>query len=80
MLNKVKEQIKWLIGELLNNTSESIMVHVIYNKQKDEARIYLNGERIATLSKVISIFNFPLTDKQIEELYRLSKEKNEKES
>ena len=67
-----KQIVEWLIGELLNNTNKSIVINVIYDK--DNAKIYLNGEKIATISGKVNIFNFPLTDEQIRKLAELTRE------
>ncbi len=66
-----KQIVEWLIGELLNNTNKNIVINVIYDK--DNAKIYLNGEKIATISGKVNIFNFPLTDEQIIKLAELTR-------
>ena len=66
-----KQIVEWLIGELLNNTNKSIVINVIYDK--DNAKVYLNGEKIATISGKVNIFNFPLTDEQIIKLAELTR-------
>jgi len=66
-----KQIVEWLIDELLNNTNKSIVINVIYDK--DNAKIYLNGEKIATISGKLNTFNFPLTDEQIIKLAELTR-------
>ena len=66
-----KQIVEWLIDELLNNTNKSIVINVIYDK--DNAKIYLNGEKIATISGKVNTFNFPLTDEQIIKLAELTR-------
>jgi len=70
----IKKQVEWLIKELLNNRCAIIhyaIIHVVY--EKDKAKVYLNGKRIATISEQVSMFNFPLTDEQIDKLAKLCK-------
>jgi len=73
MNEKIKKTVEWLIGELLANTDENIMISVVYDKYKNEARIYLNGERIATISEMVAVFNWVLSDEQIVRLWEVCK-------
>jgi len=34
MSDKVREQIKWLVGELLRNTSGNVVMHIVYDERK----------------------------------------------
>jgi len=70
MTDKVKKQVEWVVDKLLSQFEESIIVCVIYEKRKNEARIYLDGEKVATISEVMSRFGWPLTKEKIEELYK----------
>ena len=73
MSDKVREQIKWLVGELLRNTSGNVVMHIVYDERKKEAQVYQGGEKVAIISDEASSFTFPLTDKQIAELYEITK-------
>jgi len=70
MTDKVKKQVEWVVNKLLSQANESIVLCVIYNKTKNEAKIYLDGEKVATISEEISRFGWPLTKEKIEELYK----------
>ncbi|MHC1571571.1 MAG: hypothetical protein ACXQTL_02245 [Methanosarcinales archaeon] len=69
MNDKIKRQVEWLADELLSNAANSVMIHIVYDNNEGNAKVYLNGERIATISEMVSTFNFPLSDKQTAELY-----------
>lgn len=76
MTNRIQKQIRWLVGEFLNNATTSIVIHIVYDKVKNVAKVYLNGEKVATIGERTSIFGWPLTGEQI---VRMSKEILEKE-
>jgi len=69
MTDKVKKQAEWIINKLLSWTIENTVILLVYKKKKNEAKIYLNGERVATISKEVSSFDWPLTKEEIEKLY-----------
>jgi len=69
MTNKVRKQVKWVIDKSLLWTIENTIILLIYEKKKNEAKIYLNGKKIATISEEVSSFGWPLTKEEIEELY-----------
>ena len=69
MNDKVKKQAEWIINKLLSWTIENTVILLVYEKKKDEAKIYLNGERVATISEEVSSFGWPLTKEEIEKLY-----------
>jgi len=77
MTDKVKKQVEWVVNKLLSQANESIVLCVIYVKRKNEARIYLDGEKVATISEEASSFGWPLTKEEIEELYETSKTEKE---
>jgi len=72
MNNNVKKRIEWLVGELLLNATHSVMIHVVYNNDESNAKIYLNGEKVATISETGEMFNFPISNEQIARLNRVS--------
>jgi len=45
---------------------------VVYNNDESNAKIYLNGEKVATISETGEMFNFPLSNEQIARLNRVS--------
>jgi len=67
--DKVKRQVEWLADELLSNATNGVMIHIVYDNNEGNAKVYLNGEKIATISEMVSTLNFPLSDKQTAELY-----------
>lgn len=69
MTNKVKKQVEWVVSKLLSQTSESFIMSIRYEKGKDEARIYLDGKKMATISEEVSSFGWSLTKEEIEKLY-----------
>lgn len=71
MTNKVKKQVEWVVDKLLSQFNESIIVCVIYEKRKNEARIYLDGKKVATISEEVSSFGPPLSKEEIEKLYKI---------
>ncbi len=77
MTNKVKKQVEWAVDKLLLQANRSVVLCIICEKGKDEARIYLDGERVATISEEMSSFGWPLTKENIEELYETSKTEKE---
>ena len=71
MNDRIKKQVEWLINDLLSRASQSTLISVVYDDDKgEEARVYLNGERIATISEKASCFRWPLTDEQMAGLYK----------
>jgi len=79
MNEKIKKQVEWLIGELLNRDKISV-ISVVYDSKKEEARVYADGELIATISEEVSGFRFALSSEQIRELYhKVSNEKKDHE-
>lgn len=72
MNNNVKRRAEWLVGELLLNATDNVMIHVVYSNDEDNAKIYLNGEKVATISETGEMFNFPLSNEQIARLNRVS--------
>ena len=73
-MSKIEKKIMWIVGEFLKNASKRIVIHVVYDKTKGEAKIYLEGKKIATISEEVSIFNFPLNDEQIAKLHKICQE------
>ena len=69
MTNKIKKQAEWVINKLLSWTIENTVILLVYEKKKDEAKIYLNGKRVATISEEMSSFAWPLIKEEIEKLY-----------
>ena len=69
MTDKVKKQAEWAISKLLSQTNGDAVILLAYEKKKNEARIYLNGEKVATISEEASSFGWPLTKEEIEKLY-----------
>ena len=51
MTDKIKKQVEWTVNKLLLMANRSVVLCVIYEEKKDEARIYLDGRKIATVSK-----------------------------
>ena len=69
MTDKVKKQVEWVVSKLLSQASESFIMSIRYEKGKNEARIYLDGKKMATISEEVSTFGWPLIKEEIEELY-----------
>jgi len=69
MTDKVKKQVEWVVDKLLSWTIENTIILVVYEKKKKEAKIYLNSEKVATISEEVSSFGWPLTKEEIEKLY-----------
>ena len=65
----VIERIKWLVGELLSNATASVAVLVVYDKEKGEARVFLSGKKVATISEEASVFSWALSNEQVARLY-----------
>ena len=72
-MEKVVRVINWLMEELIKNNRGYALIHLCCNISEGEFKIYLEGQQIATITKDGYIFNFPLTDKQIAELYEITK-------
>ncbi len=68
-MNKIKKQVEWLTNELINNANKQIAINIWFDKNQKQAKIYLNGEKIATISEELSMFNFPLNNEQIAKLH-----------
>ena len=68
MTDKVKKQVEWVVNKLLSQANESIVLCVIYNKTKNEAKIYLDGEKVATISEEVSKFGWPFDNLAEEEI------------
>ena len=68
MNDKIRSQVEWVISKLLR-TSENFIISIRYEKEKNEARIYLDGKKMATISEEVCTFGWPLTKEEIEKLY-----------
>ncbi|RLE65060.1 MAG: hypothetical protein DRJ47_06090 [Thermoprotei archaeon] len=73
MNEKIKKTVEWLIGELLDNSDKYTAISVVYDKDNNEARVYLNGEKIATVSEMVATFKWALSDEQIAKLWEVCK-------
>ena len=69
MTDKVKKQVEWVISKLLLQANGDAVILLVYEKEENEARIYQNGEKVATISEEASSFGWPLTKEEIEKLY-----------
>ncbi|RLC84345.1 MAG: hypothetical protein DRJ03_14495 [Chloroflexi bacterium] len=70
--SRIERQVKWLVGEFLRNATTYVSIHIEYDKVKNVAEVYLNGDKVATIGERTSIFGWPgLTGEQ---MVRLSKE------
>jgi len=47
--SKIKKQIEWVINKLPRTIENTILL--VYEKRRNEAVIFLNGERVAIISK-----------------------------
>jgi len=70
MIDKVKRQVECLVDDLLSRASQSVSILVVYDANKSEAHIYLNGRKIATISEQVTFFNWPLPSEEITRLYK----------
>jgi len=66
---KSEEQIEWLTNELISNANKLIAITVWFDKNQKQADFYLGGEKIATISEEVCMFNFPLSNEQIVKLH-----------
>jgi len=71
MTDKVKKQVEWVISKLLSRANGDAVILLVYEKEENEARIYQNGEKVATISEEASGFSWPLTKEEIKELYKI---------
>jgi len=70
MNDKIKRQIEWLISDLLSQMSQDASVVITYETNKGEAKVYLNGYKIATISEQVSCFDWALTERAIAGPYK----------
>ena len=67
-MNNILKQAEWLTNELINNANKQIAITVWFDKNQKQAKVYLNGEKTATISEEVCMFNFPLNNEQIAKL------------
>ena len=70
MIGKIQKQVNWLIGDLLLHTLGNTIISVVYDDKRKIAKIYKDGNKVATISEEVSYFNWSLSDEQIIELHR----------
>jgi len=70
MISKIQKQVNWLIGDLLLHTCGNTIISVVYDDKRKIAKIYKDGNKVATISEEVSYFNWPLSDGQIIQLHK----------
>jgi len=71
-MKRVIRIVNWLMRKIIENNKGYAVIHITC-RSSGEFKIYLDSQPMATISPEGCMFNFPLTNEQIAELYEITK-------